>query len=311
MTQFARIDKLELSHSSRCAFRACPRKFEFRKLYNNSRRSESLAAGSGTALHNGIQTYLATGDREEAEWHFIRTFPIEFQKSLYDNRSIVGSWVTLQNMMNWERLQEFELARISVNGEEKPATEVPFILRIENFPWYEDGEPITIDYVGYIDLIMYSKLNDTFAVFDIKTTEKNFDESVKYTFDEQCLPYGLVLESLLNHDLSLGFEVDYWVAVTNALEPRNKLYSFQKSPVDIQEWLVNYIEDLGQIRKYYLQGYFPRYGNACMGFNRPCVNADFCSTRDRDTIEMLIASDELQKEGREVEPWVIVDLRYE
>ena len=318
---FPRIEKLDMSNSSCGSLHSCPRKIEFRKLYNNSRRDESYATGTGSAMHAGIQTYLETGDQEAAIWAMMRKHPIHFQKSFSDAQSIDVLYATLMNSMNWYRLDEYELAKVTKpDGTVVPAVEVPFILRIKNFPFYDKSHPhyeestkgcITVDYLGYMDLIMWSRMEDTYAVWDIKTTVKDSDQFTQFAFHEQCLPYGLVLESLLGNDPTQGFDIAYWSVLKNIMEPKNKFYEFHKTENDIQEWLRGFILDLQAIRQYYNMGWFPRRGSACMGFNRICSNFDFCESRDPKVIEMMLAQDVNQKEPMVHDIWNVIELNIE
>lgn len=311
-TVFPRLDKLELSHSSCSSLHSCPRKIEFRKIYNNSRRDESYAAGTGSAMHAGIQKFLETGSQEDAIWAMMRKHPMAFQKSFSDAQSLDVLYATLMSAINWHKLEQFELAKIKKpDGTLVPAIEVPFKLCIKDYPFYDDGGCIPIDYIGYMDLIMYDKLEDKYVVWDIKTTTKDVDLFPSFAFHEQCLPYGLVLESILGNDATKGFDVAYWSVLKNIFTPRNKFYEFYKTENDIQEWLRGYLLDLQAIRQYYNMGWFPRRGNACLAWSRPCNNFDFCESRDPKTIEMMLAQDPEQKESMTHNIWNAVELNIE
>lgn len=309
---FPRIEKLDLSHSSRSTFRSCARKLEFRKIYNNSRRSEGLASGAGSALHAGIQSWMQHYDFDAAMWELIRAFPIKYQKSWSDANSLAGCYKTLESMMNWEKLDQFELAKITKpDGTIVPGVEVPFTLRISNYPFYPDGGTICVDYIGYIDLVLYDKLNDSHVVWDIKTTTKDVDHTVSYKFSDQCLPYGVILESILGHEIADGFEVGYWSVKIDPVNPVNKYYPFHKTKTDLRDWMQGYLFDLDQIRTFYNLGWFPRNGNSCMAWNRPCSFFDFCETRDPKVIEVMLEADTANQHAFErQDPWIVVELDY-
>jgi hypothetical protein len=67
---------IRLSYSSLNVFSSCARKWEFDKLYPKPARvfEDNYAADVGTALHAGYQHYLATHDRDESVWAFMRGF---------------------------------------------------------------------------------------------------------------------------------------------------------------------------------------------------------------------------------------------
>ena len=310
---FPELTILEWSHSSRAIFNSCPRKFEFRKIYNNARRIEGLAASVGTALHAGIQSWLQFKDADLAMWEMIKRFPIKFQKSWADDNSLAGCYQTLIAMMNWEKLDQYELASFhKPDGTIAPGVEVPFILRISKYPFYPDGRTIQVDYIGFIDLILYNKLEDEYVVWDVKTTTKDTDKAVEFRFFDQGVPYGLILEAVLKRDVNKGFEIGYWSVRINHEDPKNSIYSFNKTQTDLQDWMQGYLFDLDAIRRYYNLGWFARHGNNCMTWNRPCIFFDFCETRNPKTIEMMLQQDEAnQKEFKREEPWIIVELDYE
>ncbi len=310
---FPELTTFEWSHSSRSTFRSCPRKLEFRKIYNNARRIEGLATGAGTALHHGVQNWLQFKDFEQAVWEMIQRYPIKYQKSWSDANSLAGCYQTLVSMMNWEKLDQYELATFQKpDGTVVPGVEVAFILRISKYPFYPDGRTIRVDYLGYIDLVLHDKMENEYIVCDVKTTTRDTDKAVEFRFDDQCLPYGLVLEAILGRDVNKGFEVDYWSAKISHEEPKNAMYAFNKTQTDLQDWMQGYLFDLDAVRRYYNLGWFARNGNSCMSWNKPCVFFDFCETRNPKTIEIMLKQDEVnQKEFVREEPWIIVELDYE
>lgn len=309
-TQFDKINKLELSNSSVNMFHSCERKFEFRKLYASSRRDEGYATGVGTALHEGIQSFLTDGDFDKAVFKMLMAYPIQFQTTPMDQKSVQACYATLKQACTFDKINEYELAYfINENGDKVPGVEVSFILRLEDYPWYENGETIPIDYIGFIDLVMYNKLEDKYIVWDIKTTSKDSDMSVQFAFDDQCLPYGLVLEQLLGRKYQSGFEIAYWVVYIHPMESKNKFYSFIKSADDVQEWMRKYLLTLQHMKTYYNMGWFPRRGTACTAWNRPCTFFSLCESRNGPALEKLIAMENANLQTNErPKPSIVIDL---
>lgn len=302
---------LELSDSSVKLGSSCARKLEFRKFHESSRRQEGLAMGVGQALHAGTQGFLTHGDFDRALWEMMEQYPIQWQKSAMDQNSIEAAYATLRRACGFTKLGEFELAKIEgPDGELMPAVEVPFVLRLSDFPWYADGRTITIDYIGFIDLIMYDRFNDEYNVWDIKTTTRTVDFNLIYRFDTQCLPYGLVLEALLDHDYRQGFNVAYWTQYIHPLEPLNYFNPYMKTLNDVQEWLRSYLFFLNQIKTYYNMGWFPRAGgNTCNAFQKPCQFVDLCEYRDPNFLNPMIAQENVNlPESTRPDPWIIIDL---
>lgn len=307
--QFAPITELQLSHSSRKALHSCERKFEFRKLHESSGRTETFATSVGSAYHTAWQTYLATGDRDQGLFELIWDFPIKYQKSAMEPRSLEAAVLTYLKTTADTRMDEFELAHVvrPDTGETVPAIEVPFQIVIPEYPFYPDGRTIRVVYIGFMDLIMYNKLTGDYTVWDIKTTTKVEDHDIDFHFDEQCLPYGLVLESLLGKPVANSFEVSYWVHRLLHLDGGAIRYPYMRGPEDVQDWTKGFLYDLDTIRRYYNAGWFPRKSNACGSWNRTCPFFSMCETRDPNVInQMLQGQDDSYVLPA---PWITVELK--
>ncbi len=306
---FPEFDTLEISHSSRGSLRSCPRKFEFRKMYKSSRREETQATGSGKALHTAFQNYFVNRDENAGLLDLVLEYPIRFQKSAMDANSLEGCIATYLKCIESEIFDEWEIAYVvKPDGEKVPAVEVPFSLNLQ-VDFFGNGTLVTVKYIGYIDLILYNRYTDQYAVVDIKTTTKDSDFATEYTFHEQCLPYGLVLQVLLGLDYERGFEVGYWITKINALDPWDQMPTFMKDGTMVAEWLRGYLLDIAAIQEFHKLGFFPRNGGACYNWNRRCSFFDLCDSRDYNYLEVMIGAEnkELAGSDRE-EPWVQIDL---
>jgi hypothetical protein len=302
------LESLQLSNSSLNMFHSCPRKLEFRKFYKHSLREESQAMSAGTALHIGYQTFLETGNKELAIFAFMLAYPIKYQTSPGAKRSLEACFATLLAMFKFDELGRYEIATIKTEEGIKHAIEVPFRINVKNFS-LSDTENIPVYYVGYIDLVLYDKLEDVYIVCDIKTTTVNMaDMSPVYKFDPQCLPYAMVLERLLGLPLD-SLDMKYMPCYIHLEEPKIRLYSFPKTRADIEDWVQGLYDDLHQIKNYYTAMWFPRRGNNCMAWNRPCQFFEFCNTRRPDAIEaQLDFAKAREGEDKPIVPWIEMDL---
>ena len=311
---FPAIDRLQLSHSTAEAYDSCARKLEFRKLYQSSYWSDSQAADAGTALHHSWYKYLTSGGNvQEAVAQLALDYPIQYQQSPFQTRSLEACYSTLMAAIESNSLPGYELATIIHNGEEKPAIEIPFQINIKNFtlphPEMSDGIPIT--WVGYIDLILHDIMQDRYVVLDIKSTRDDMpDYTPKFRWDSQCTPYGMVLERILNRPID-NFEVIYWVWYIDMLEPRIEAYPFMKDQTDVQEWAQALTVRLMTIKLYWELGWFPRNGKACRAFNRVCPHYDYCESRDRSFIEAMLEQTSLKDERPPFEHWFELDFELE
>lgn len=306
---FPEFEVLEVSHSSRGSLHSCPRKIEFRKMYASSRRDETQATGSGKAMHEALQSWLVDKDVDKGLWKLISHYPIRFQKTSMDANSLEGCIGTYLHCIQSDLFNEWEIAYVvKPDGTKVPAVEVPFNLRMK-VDFFGNGKMVWINYIGYIDLIMYNKIEDRYAVWDIKSTTKEADFATQFTFDEQCLPYGLVLQKLLNLDYTRGYEVGYWICKLHAVEHYEKLLTFTKDGNDVAEWLRGYLIDIHLLQTYHKLGFFPRNGSSCASWNRQCTFFDMCDTRDYNYLETMIGMENQELAGSDrPEPWVVIDL---
>lgn len=308
------VKALVLSHSSRSSFRRCTRLFEFGKLYGDApRRDDSYPGEVGNALHRGFQDYLIHKDVNSAMYKFLLAFPheIEFADSKNVARSLEACYATLQELIRSPIVDEYELVSVKTRfGDTRPAIEVPFAIEITNSPF-----PIPVYFVGFIDAILFSRITSRYMVDDIKTTRMNMmDMSSRYEFDEQTIPYGIILEQILGNKID-QFDVSYLSAYIDILEPRAKLYPFTKNSSHISDWFSGLCDDIGRMSGYYKNEFWPRAtnGETCLSFNRPCSFIEYCTFRDPDVITRMINGiirpvDKLFHDTSE--PWIMCSLDY-
>ncbi len=312
---YRKITELAVSDSSLGLLHNCPRKFEFRKMFMSDRSEDSLAANAGSALHAGIQHYAAYGNRNLALFEMLMEFPYQYDKGKMDARSWQSCVHMCETAMDyWDTdMQEWEIAYINdIDGNPIPAFEVPFALVIEDFPFGKDGETITLKYIGYIDFILHNKITGKYAVCDVKTTTADVGKKVyEFTFADQCLPYGLILETLLGQDINRGFEVYYWMQYIHPLDATNVMLDFIKTKSDIQDWIVGFIEDINIIKKSYNAGWFRRRAKSCFSWGRPCQYFDLCNNRDISQIAafILMENSKFEPNGKpRIKPWIEIKL---
>lgn len=279
------------------------------------REDDSTEAGAGKAVHAGYQEWLKSQDRDKADFELMMNYPFQLNSMEDHDRSIYACYSTLNALIQAAPLIEYEIARINVDGQEKDCVEVAFEFQIENFNLSEKpGENIPVTYVGKIDAVLFNRATTEYGVFDIKTHRRNIkDLSPMYVFDEQCIPYALVIERLLGHELE-SVNVSYLSCFLDLEKPRVVPYPFVKPKGMIEDWAKRLMLDLQQIKFYYNTQWFPRSSNACMNFNRRCAFMDVCQTRDAETIQAIILSGQegefknLPKEDGFGKPWVTMKL---
>src|ERR1044072_4038001 len=299
---FGQDDFLRVSYSSLNLFSTCPRKFEFSKLYpRRARDYDTFAADVGKALHRGYQTYLVTRSEDAALWAMMEVYPYELEWNQdKDYPALQAATVLLQVMIESASMLEYRVAQIKrpltedeaarlivyppeerntnqlgydESGIVVPAIEVPFELRMNGIT-LPDGRGIAI--TGFVDAFLVNVMTEAFRTIDIKTHRRFLrDATGKYKYDEQQVPYGIVLEHIQGKQID-EFEVLYLDCFVDLEEPRGELNSHQKDQDSIREWLINTVLKCQNIQRYMEMNYFPRCSNGCLNFNKPCFFLDIC-----------------------------------
>lgn len=307
------IKFLALSHSSITTLDSCNRKFEFSKMYGDAQdKEEAYAAGVGKALHTGAQEFLINRDPIKAAYQFLINFPheTEFERDEnHRNRGMEASYATLMAMLQSPIFDRYELVYIKTAiGDTKPAIEVSFSIIINNAPL---GLPLY--FIGFIDAILYDKIEKIYIVVDIKT-HRNIvnDLSPMYEFDQQTVPYGIILEHILGHPIE-EFKVAYLSAYIDLENPKIMLYDFIKTQEDIHAWYIGLCENIAQIAKNYKREWWPRTvsGRTCMSFNRACWFYEVCNQRDPKIVKRMLNTEvreTLFHDGQE--PWIEAQLEW-
>ena len=311
------IDELRLSHSTLQTFASCPRRFEFSKLFNNPKYEESTATRCGTALHEGFQDYLINRNIDHAIWKMMLAYPWEHGVSSMKDRSAESCYNTLMEMINNFDVDRYELAYIiDKNGNRVPCIELPFQIEFEGYdlkiPSLQKNiarKSIPITYVGFIDLVVFDKQLYEFLVIDIKTTtDKSEDQSAKFEYSSQCVPYSLVVNQILqlpNDSLRVG----YYIANISNTEAKARLFSFIKTENDLRNWARDMEISLSNIIKYTSYNHFPcNGGSTCVQYSRRCKYYDLCHNHDNKSVMLSLFYDGEQEEIRPFEPLVTIKL---
>jgi hypothetical protein len=310
---------LVLSHSSRESFRSCARKLEFRQFYGDhrGREDDNFAGNVGNALHRGLAKWLTTYDETKTIMEVLLHFPLddEYTKAYNDDRGIEACVATMEALMHSGILLTYEIAKIKLtDGMVVDCIEVPFAIQITGAPL-----DIPVWFVGFIDCILYDRIHDRYIVVDLKTTrQRNNDMFVRFEWDEQVIPYGIVLEHALGRSIE-ELDVSYFSVFIDLKDPKPTMFPVKKTQEHIHDWHRGLCDDIERIAKYYKQAWFPRVtgGSTCLSWNRRCQFYDECTYRDPEILKNVIQGiprttlfrpDPKTKEV--IEPWITTSLPY-
>ena len=299
-------EKLRISYSSTKTFRACPRKFEFSKMYNLIREDQAgHAANVGNFIHEVIGTWLLTGSREKAFAYMVTHYPVNTYKNYSPNdpRSLEACYSTIQAIMDhplWDRLS---LAEVRVDGQLRKAIEVPFEIhlnvRIGNLP---------LSFIGYIDFIFWDSYLNKYIILDLKTTRiELLKQQAKFKFDEQMLPYALVLDTILGQQLREA-PVTYLHAFIDLLAPDIKPLTYVKNTNDVKEWAHSLYILYVELDLYYKHRWFPRRSEACVGFGI-CQFSSHCESRDTEYLSTYFQQSGYIASTAPFHPWFTAQIK--
>ena len=269
-------------------------------MYNLVREDTSgHAANIGTFLHEVLATWLRTGDRAAAFAHLVTHYPVDTYKkySPNDGRSLEACYSTLLSVMEhpiWERL---ELASVYVGGEHRKAIEVPFEIHlgvsIGNLP---------LSFIGYIDFIFWDSYLQSYVILDLKTTRIDLaKQQAKFKFDEQMLPYALILDTVLGQQLKRA-EVTYLHTYIDVLAPDIQPLTYTKTDKDVREWAHSLYILYVELDLFYKHRWFPRRGEACAGYGI-CQFTQHCESRDTEYLSTYFQESGYVAETRPFHPW--------
>lgn len=270
-----------LSHSSSCLLHSCPRKYQLTKLWPDLEREESIDTIYGKMFHVGIQNFVCGVPINES----LLIAALEWKTDLYEfkkEKSFFHCWNAIEQFAYL--YPETQLANYKVleyNG--KPAMELSFRIELPNGFYYR----------GYVDLVLQNLYDDSILVVDLKTSGAKYTSPAKYQNSAQNIGYSLVLETILPGMQS--FNVMYYEYLTSI----NKYvaHDFLVDPLDRAIWIRDLLMECDVMQFYDNNEDWPKHGESCISYNRPCNFLDNCTT----PLSMLIGTDVEERDGKEID----------
>lgn len=268
-------NKIILSSSTIQSVLTCPRKFILN--YASPHRSESLATGVGTAVHQALQT--ATEHSQDANRYqlalraLLRSFPhqlfLDATTRERANRSLLSCAVAIENTL--QQLNQFGMTLVKING--KPASEVDFLLDIVGDS--VQAKDVAFAYSGSIDSVFIDTAGKV-IITDYKTTTKDIHlAQLQYQKSLQACIYAIVLSNALGIDPT---DIDYQYIIIK-LDNTFGEVAFERHSItadsieDAKRYLHFYTSAL---QSCFRSGYFPPHSGSCTQFNRECYFAGQC-----------------------------------
>lgn len=268
--------RLRLSYSSLELFNTCERKFELEKLLENPlAKEESEHLSFGKAYGAGIGTYLSTQDKNMAIFQcWLKYFPlVDNSKGSKKTRAMAVHALTCSFRALDTLLATYEVAEFN----NAPAIELSFKLNINETKYF----------VGHIDVVLRNKTTGKYYILEVKTTGMQLlDLKPLYQNSGQALGYSIALDSIVGEELN-EYGVLYFVAqlpASNAQDNLVKIHTlpFHKTIVDRLGWFVTLGTDVQRMETLEKLKIFPKRGQSCLKYNRPCNYFGHCDMRNFD-----------------------------
>jgi hypothetical protein len=268
------------SYSQRQVLHNCPREFSINKI-----PATGAIIGGSTNLHfvfghsvgAGIQTYLATNNRQQALFSSFIAWNADLDAEIpKKGKNSSFAFLAVEKFIIWwesEMAGEWELAHF--NG--KPATELTFFIDCENGYYH----------AGHIDAVLRHRVSGRYLVLEIKTTSIRDVDEAQYSNSEQPLGYSLVLDAIAAQLMDdAEREQDPSLQVTNSFEVLYLTYSttrrelvhmpFTKNRSERAEWLQDLLLDHSLVGTYRRLSFFPKRGDSCWSFGGRCEYYGTC-----------------------------------
>lgn len=329
VTGYKRPESLRVSNSTVNLLHDCPKQFWFEQVATPAhlvnRHSSSHAANVGTAIHEAVQAWLTVGrpdDEDIALITLLQFYPYETENltSSTKARSLEAAVSATFALIEYIRANYGHADLLMIQRPEelqpRPAIEVPFVMHFTNQfteDAYEALNKPNMRYSGKIDIVFV--INGKLIVVDIKTHKLNLkDLSPKYKYNPQALGYGLIMNSFLpDYQKDQDYQVEYLTVYVDLAKPKVEVYTYLITPYQVREWLQGLLIDMKNIRLFNQSDFWPRNGNSCLNWNRPCTYFDICHMQDKDQIVAYLTS--LAPQGDNymdgVEPWFTVTIDLE
>ncbi|MDA8685558.1 PD-(D/E)XK nuclease family protein [Robiginitalea sp.] len=216
-----------ISYSQMSIFRGCPHRWKLQYKDKIKRFTSSIHTVFGTAIHEVMQHYLdtayeksfAAADREiDIEEYFKETFVNEYQSQYKKNnnehfsdasemREFFEDGLGILNWFKKKRSGYFSKKNTWLVG-----CEVPVILAPNKM--YNN-----IMYMGYLDVVTYNEVTDTFKIIDIKTSTKGWNDYSKKDENKQfqLLLYKQFFSEQYNIPLD-KIEIEFFIVKRKVLD---------------------------------------------------------------------------------------------
>lgn len=264
-----RPGKTTLSYSKLLTLHTCPRKAQVQELEERTSFGATVHTTYGHAFGAGIQSLFSTnGNLEHAYLAAFQAWEVALDDCIAKDKKSL--WFCLHQLSLWHEFEYPNFAdwTLAPNG-------VELLFLIEISPAY--------DYQGHIDIVLQHRETGELAVAEIKTTNREISRAT-YENSNQTGGYQVVLNAMAAQlSVSNSRKVFYIVAQPKYMLSHEHNFGFNTLPFtktldDNITFLHGILLDIKQIEMYREANHFPKRGEACESYGRPCHFFGTCDT---------------------------------
>jgi hypothetical protein len=263
------IHHVRLSNSTMDLIQTCERKFQLEKLlYNDGEREHTEHTVFGSAYGIGVASYFIHQDEDQALYEAWMAYYPELET---EKKSMVKCFNAL--MVTFRKIDELLMEYEVVSFKGKPAAELSFCL-FTGKDYY---------FVGYMDLVLRHMFTGVYVVLDAKTTGleiHNLDPLYKNS--AQLIGYSIALDAIVG-EAQATYEVMYLVCqMGRGFAPNVQVLTYKKTVLDRLQWFLTLGMDIERLERMKELNIYPRRGQSCMNYNRPCYYFGTCNLHSQD-----------------------------
>lgn len=256
----------------------CPRKFQLIKAraLAGEGGSQNVDFAYGHAVGAGIQAWLMSKNLEAALFNAFMAWRIPFGAAIpKKNKTIWDTWLAVESYAHFHE-QSMEDWEVFVLPSGKPAIELAVEVDFEN----------GYKHYSHIDVILEHKITGQLAVQENKTHGFLEAEPAIYANSDQALGYSVLIDMLRPNT---SYQVMY--ACYSAPARKWQLLPFTKSTALKAEWITGVRIDHAAIQTYRELNFYPKRGDSCYSFARPCEFFGSCNLTSQLGAENILPAE--------------------
>lgn len=275
----------QLSYSSRLLLNSCPRKYQLKKLDVTPKLVEDMDSEItfefGKLVGYGIQLAFMGIDRPNIILACFDFWKLDLLVvSSKHKKSFFHALIAIDKFISM-REQGFLAGLRVLSYQGKPAAELSFLID------FNEG----FNERGFLDLVLEHEETGEIFTVEIKTDSSKQDiNPIKYENSSQALGYSIVLDHIKPGLVS--YKVLYLIYLTEKLE--YTMFQFTKTLAQKAEWLSSISLDIAKIKLYEQAKHWPKHGQSCFSYFKPCIYYQICGMSDKALIRPLTKAREAE-----------------